>query len=939
MPDGEGRPALQLPRTFDLKHPDGWFATEVLPRIERRQERMLWKLTWEGGAKHRGQGQQAGGDGGSREDKEKGEKLTLKSLLGPKLTPEEVSRAKERAPVDRDGKLLCWGHITHLGCTMSTCQRSHENLRGTFEALDPTVQMQLLRRGGLKRMRQETKETAGEKIKELRAGIAKDKASKIKEGQDRRKVGQEKPENPPEEERSSKGKAGGKTVTWAPPEEMVHIDYTEQEKEFEEIVKGPSVDIFKNVSYGGEPHPGRDGSSAPEDAVSLVRQAQQLADGPVLKPLEQASDDLYAWASARVANEPTITTEELLEEMVQHGLGELAAEAAMLMEENGWGGKAGHSRRCNVGDTVWHGDGPGKALVDIDGKPWVSYDYKEEIFMTEELAGLMGVLEVENEKRQCVTKVLAAGCLQLQQGGLPSFEAVEQLGQEFRLEQARQAVDAEGIMGHSESRVAAVEYELRMYSHDILKAHHDKDYRALAVFPLQVMEHIRVLAVRIDYKGDILLEAIAGNQWGPGSPDLWALIWKGHMTLLNPPDASAAHSLLQEVEPYTTPCLGFHYFWHQRHDQPLTSPGLVTCRLCKPPKKAGRVTPTSFVRKETCLPALASFSAGAGVQKRTIRQATTTSSSSTGSGLVLQEFFAGHGVLSKGWTSAGETALEPIELYGKPHLKREPRALHDLTDPVNQQRYIQSVEDGESNIQWIACPCTTYCDWNLQNGGTRTFQCPQGQPTSSEAAGNCMSEFGATLFEVSLMNNGFPIAESSGPSGRYPKQWNLPAWQRLLQRPDVDFIEIDMCAFGLGPPQTEEPNHFYKHRTGLAFPHHPAFRAALLRLCPGLSPTHQHTALKGARPGSAVSRCTEAGVYAADFVKTVVMALQQCLVGGGFKLHHNHYRVVWLAAQVTHLHSAAAWRRKFRRKRPSQMTRRRTLNKFAKECGRTLVLK
>ena len=46
MPDEQGNPPLQLPRTFDLNHPDGWFSTEVLPRIERRQERLLWKLTY-----------------------------------------------------------------------------------------------------------------------------------------------------------------------------------------------------------------------------------------------------------------------------------------------------------------------------------------------------------------------------------------------------------------------------------------------------------------------------------------------------------------------------------------------------------------------------------------------------------------------------------------------------------------------------------------------------------------------------------------------------------------------------------------------------------------------------------------------------------------------------------------------------------------------------
>lgn len=146
---------------------------------------MLWKLTWEGPAKPR-HGAQVAGGGGTNTGNE--EKLSLKNLLGPKLTTEEVNRAKDRAPVDREGKLLCWGAITHLGCSQANCQRSHEHLRGAFEALDPAVQMQLLRRGGLKRMRQETKETATEKIKELRTQIYKDKASKIKDGQDRRRA-------------------------------------------------------------------------------------------------------------------------------------------------------------------------------------------------------------------------------------------------------------------------------------------------------------------------------------------------------------------------------------------------------------------------------------------------------------------------------------------------------------------------------------------------------------------------------------------------------------------------------------------------------------------------------------------------------------------------------------------------------------------------------
>ena len=138
---------------------------------------MLWKLTWEGSSKGRGPSQQAGGDG------KPDDKISLKTLLGPKLTTEETSRARDRAPTNKDGKLLCWGYLSHLGCSQTGCQRAHENLKGTFESLDSAVQMQLLRRGGLKRMRRETKDTATEKIEQLRIQVAKDKKDKIKDGQ------------------------------------------------------------------------------------------------------------------------------------------------------------------------------------------------------------------------------------------------------------------------------------------------------------------------------------------------------------------------------------------------------------------------------------------------------------------------------------------------------------------------------------------------------------------------------------------------------------------------------------------------------------------------------------------------------------------------------------------------------------------------------------
>ena len=272
------------------------------------------------------------------------------------------------------------------------------------------------------------------------------------------------------------------------------------------------------------------------------------------------------------------------------------------------------------------------------------------------------------------------------------------------------------------------------------------------------------------------------------------MISKGHMTLLQPPSPDEGRALLEKEEVYNTPCLGFRYFWHQRRDQAKTAPGVISCRHCRSRKggSAEDTETTGCLRKTTCLPALSQVFAGGGQVIRAVHEA------GGHKGLVLQEYFAGHGVITKGWRAANQTALKPIELYEQPHQQLGPRPEHDLSDPLRQEYYLDRLRDRESNAQWIASPCATFCDWCLQNGGTRAFQNPAGKPTAKEQVGNALSEYGAKVFETSLLQGGFPVAECSGTSGRYPKQWHLPQWRRLLQRPDVDFIELRSTCAPLG---------------------------------------------------------------------------------------------------------------------------------------------
>eukprot|EP00913_Durusdinium_trenchii_P022970 g21568.t1 len=417
LPGPDGRAWLELPRTFDLLNPNGWFKVELEPRIERRQERALWRLTW-GGDRKQGPGLHAGG--GKENEEGRGGGKANPTMLGPKLTQEEVNRARDRAPVSKGGTLLCWGYLTHSGCSSTTCQRAHEGLRGTLEALDPAVQMQLIRRGGLKRMKPESQESAKEKIQQLRHATQKDKAAKM--AKPKRKAGAEHEEQNDEAENTKAGGHPGVRFNDI-PEEFEAVDYTKQE-DVQDFVR-PTKQCWgipvphQNRGYWPPPD-----FQPPEGAAKMVQEAEQLSQGPVLGLLQGASDDLYAWASARVAKDPNIQFEEPMGEMAAYGVADLANEAAAFMDKQGTT-RAGENARLTVRDTMWVGGEAGQGCVELDGTTWRSWDYQEEVLMTEELAGILQIPEPVPEKRQCVTKTLAAGSLWREKGRRPSLEEAE----------------------------------------------------------------------------------------------------------------------------------------------------------------------------------------------------------------------------------------------------------------------------------------------------------------------------------------------------------------------------------------------------------------------------------------------------------------------------------------------------------------------------------
>lgn len=93
------------------------------------------------------------------------------------------------------------------------------------------------------------------------------------------------------------------------------------------------------------------------------------------------------------------------------------------------------------------------------------------------------------------------------------------------------------------------------------------------MFCLDEMAEARFTVLRADYRGGLVVESVQGQRWEPGGWDVWALIWKGHMTLIQPPEDFDTRNLWDQEEPITTPAMGFGFFWHTRHDQHKTAPG------------------------------------------------------------------------------------------------------------------------------------------------------------------------------------------------------------------------------------------------------------------------------------------------------------------------------------------------------------------------------
>ena len=172
------------------------------------------------------------------------------------------------------------------------------------------------------------------------------------------------------------------------------------------------------------------------------------------------------------------------------------------------------------------------------------------------------------------------------------------------------------------------------------------------------------------------------------------------MVYLEPPSNLQTEVFLDRWQPYDTPALGFLFFWHTRHDQERTAPGIVQCRLCKG-RKAGD-TVINVCRESNLAAAAIVGCIRAGSRPHSDRLPIR----GQGQGLCFQEVFAGAGVMTEGWAAAG-VRVDPVELWEDPVQRVGRRPDHDLSRDKFQKRLLYLASGGQAKVWWIAPPCST----------------------------------------------------------------------------------------------------------------------------------------------------------------------------------------------------------------------------------------
>ena len=190
-------------------------------------------------------------------------------------------------------------------------------------------------------------------------------------------------------------------------------------------------------------------------------------------------------------------------------------------------------------NTQWDPeDGRGHAELHHAGQTYAVVDYRDKIPFPgvpgHGLAERLGLQVGEDEGRQCVLKATVAAVLWAREHTAPSMERVERLALEARSELWEAAYDAQLALGEPASLISTAEADLRVFAHDALYPHHDKDVRCVAAFPLTALKGARLHVWLVDRGGALRRLTFSPATGTPAEVEAYVVLTRGHVRAFSP---------------------------------------------------------------------------------------------------------------------------------------------------------------------------------------------------------------------------------------------------------------------------------------------------------------------------------------------------------------------------------------------------------------------
>ncbi|CAE7671785.1 unnamed protein product [Symbiodinium sp. CCMP2592] len=534
-----GNPGSNCRVPFALTTIPNTFCTDMLPRMQRQ----LSRACWAGAQKKGNTGGRAAGEGDATE---------------ARTEPGEAARSLDHRPKDQQGQYLCWDFLTHRGCNKGNGCPHSRKAAPKWTTLDYTVQLQLLRRGGLKGSKAKTGDEVDREFTRVRAEQAAKAAAAKQEGiaAAKAKVSATQRTNPAAGTgNADRASRAGERV----PEQTGHVVAdldnvlpTDREETLGALLKDEGNNWWHDVDAAAATltcPSSKFEKSARADAMRVVDAAE-----PALGPYPPGLVGVYLRNRLLRLREETGRAPEL--EDVTH----LLEEA-----ERGVHRKAGESPLVQLSGLTWNSSIGAGTLTWKGVGHWAMYDYQDQLPLSPEACERMGFADVRDEPKQCLLLHVAAAYLATPDQPLPTPEAVWALAAEWRVRWCSQARVAEDSLGPTPER-------------------HDRDYRTLVAHPLEEWDCLGLAVLRLDAYMRPSVEVVCGSRYSGKAEDTrWVLVHRGHMRLLVPDESCLPSLGSRELE-----AAGWEAYLEEAEGSPLLDAGrLLQCQVCHPKRAPG----------------------------------------------------------------------------------------------------------------------------------------------------------------------------------------------------------------------------------------------------------------------------------------------------------------------------------------------------------------